>query len=119
MQHPSDLSEDHHTHHEPVRIDKDKKERKGFWDGMLRDREKDKWRADKERERDRERLDRIRDKDRREDDLSTAEMTRMIGMSLSAASIPHTDCPFNRLPYRDCVRGLVHCSRSLRKSICQ
>lgn len=88
IQHPSDLSEDHHTYTEPIRIEKDKKERKGFWDGMLRDREKDKWKADKEKERDRERFERVRDRDRREDDLSTAELTRMIGISLSAFNIP-------------------------------
>lgn len=48
---------------------------------MLRDREKEKWKAQKdtERDRDRERLERVRD--RREDDLSTAELTRMIGKS--------------------------------------
>lgn len=81
---PLDPSEDLHSYNEPVRIEKDKKERKGFWDGMLRDREKDKWRAEKERDRDRERLERMRAGDRREDDLSTAELTRMIGISLSA-----------------------------------
>ncbi|KAF8553627.1 hypothetical protein OG21DRAFT_1463829 [Imleria badia] len=86
--HPPDPSEDHHTYNEPVRIEKDKKERRGFWDGMLRDREKEKWKAEKDREKDREkeRFERVRDKDRREDDLSTAELTRMIGYLTATAS---------------------------------
>ncbi|KAH0834019.1 hypothetical protein J3R83DRAFT_11255 [Lanmaoa asiatica] len=91
VQHPPDLSDDLHTYNEPVRIEKDRKERKGFWDGMLRDREKDKWRAEKERDRDRDRFERVRTGDRREDDLGTADLTRMIGISLSAFNIPNTD----------------------------
>ena len=90
--HTPDPSEDHHTYNEPVRIERDKKERKGFWDGMLRDREKEKWKADKDR--DRERFERVRDKDRREDDLSTAELTRMIGKPPPAFNVPNTE----RLP---------------------
>ena len=118
-EHPPDPSEDYHTYNEPVRIEKDKRERRGFWDGMLRDREKEKWKAEKDKDKDKERFERVRDKDRREDDLSTAELTRMIGKSLSASIISITDRNLSRLPHRDCIRGLVDCARSLRKSICQ
>ncbi|KAG6370719.1 hypothetical protein JVT61DRAFT_11105 [Boletus reticuloceps] len=83
---PPESSDDHHTSTDPLRIEKDKKERKGFWDGMLRDRDKEKWKAEKEKERDRDRLDRIRDRDRREDDNGTAELTRMIGYLTATAS---------------------------------
>jgi hypothetical protein len=86
--HTPDPSEDPHTYNEPVRIDK--KERRGFWDGVLRDREREKWKAEKERDRDRERSERVRDKDRREDDPA-AELTRMIGKLLSAFNMPNTD----------------------------
>ncbi|KAG9311025.1 hypothetical protein JVU11DRAFT_8922 [Chiua virens] len=79
---PPDPSDDLHSYHEPVRLEEDKKERRGFWGGMLRDRDKDRWRADK----DRDRFDRFRDRDRREDDLSTAELTRMIGYLTATAS---------------------------------
>ncbi|KAI9571856.1 hypothetical protein HD554DRAFT_2213278 [Boletus coccyginus] len=53
---------------------------------MLRDREKEKWKAEKEKDRDRERFERVRDKDRRDDDLSTADLTRMIGYLTATAS---------------------------------
>ncbi|KAF9219339.1 hypothetical protein BS17DRAFT_427154 [Gyrodon lividus] len=83
-----EVSEDYHTYPEPVRSEKDKKDKKGFWDGMLKDREKEKWKAEKERdrERDRERFERTRDRDRREDDMGTAELTRMIGYLTATAS---------------------------------
>ncbi|KAF8438655.1 hypothetical protein L210DRAFT_3646904 [Boletus edulis BED1] len=83
---PPESSDDHHTYTDSLRTEKDKKERKGFWDGMLRDRDKEKWKAEKEKERDRDRLDRIRDRDRREDDNGTAELTRMIGYLTATAS---------------------------------
>ncbi|KIJ18196.1 hypothetical protein PAXINDRAFT_167451 [Paxillus involutus ATCC 200175] len=88
IQQQPEPSEDYHAYPDPLRSDKDKKERKGFWDGVLRDREKDKWKAEKERDREREkeRLERIRDRDRREDDMSTAELTRMIGYLTATAS---------------------------------
>lgn len=117
---PPDPSDDLHSYNEPVRIEKDKKERKGFWDGMLRDRDRDKWRSEKEKEKDRERErpERMRAGDRREDDLSSAELTRMIGTSIRHSPSPSL-MSSTRVPHRDRVRGLVDRSRSLRKSFRQ
>ncbi|KIJ60449.1 hypothetical protein HYDPIDRAFT_139136 [Hydnomerulius pinastri MD-312] len=81
----SEISEDYHTYTESVRTEKEKKEKKGFWDGMLKDRDKDKWKVDKERDREKER-ERLRDRDRREDDPGNAELTRMIGYLTATAS---------------------------------
>lgn len=116
---PQDSSEDHHVYNEPPRIDKDKKERKGFWDGMLRDRDKDRWRLDKDKDKDKDRPDRVRDRDRRDEDLGTAELTRMIGISLSTSIISDPNTPSVRLPHRDRLRGLVRRSRGMRKSLRQ
>ncbi|KAG6330170.1 hypothetical protein ID866_8918 [Astraeus odoratus] len=80
--HHQDFSEDYHMQSEPVRtVEKEKKERRGFWDGML----KDSRAKDKERDRERDRA-RDRDRDRRDDDVGSAELTRMIGYLTATAS---------------------------------
>lgn len=73
-----DSSDDHHPPSEPLRA-VEKKEKRGFWEGMLKDRES----RTKEREREKERA---RDRDRRDDDVAGAELTRLIGYLTATAS---------------------------------
>ncbi|KAI6030297.1 hypothetical protein EDC04DRAFT_87826 [Pisolithus marmoratus] len=76
-----DSSDDHHLLSEPVRVER--KEKRGFWEGMLKDRESKTKEKEKERERERERA---RDRDRRDDDAGSSELTRMIGYLTATAS---------------------------------
>jgi len=113
LHHP-DFSDDYHTQCETVRlVDKDKK--KSFWGGVLGDR--DSKAKDKDRLKDR---DRTRDRDRQDDDVATAELTKMIG---TCSSISHSDqaklTQAWRLSNRNCFRGLEHRTGSLRESIFQ
>ncbi|KAI6158656.1 hypothetical protein EDD17DRAFT_1620975 [Pisolithus thermaeus] len=75
-----DSSDDHHPPSEPVRA-MEKKEKRSFWEGMLKDREN----KTKEREKEKER-ERARDRDRRDDDVVVAELTRLIGYLTATAS---------------------------------
>ena len=109
--HHQDFSSEDHTQGETVRlVDKDKK--KSFW-GVLGEKAKD-----KEKLKDRERT---RDRDKQDDDVASAELTKMIGtchyFSLHSGQAKLTRA--SRLSHRNCFRGLEHRTRSLRKSICK
>lgn len=60
-----DFSEDHHTPSETIPIAREKREKRGFWEGVLK---------------------KERDRDQRDDDNGTAELTRMIGYLTATAS---------------------------------
>lgn len=84
-----DFSEDHHTPSETIPIAREKREKRGFWEGVLK---------------------KERDRDQRDDDNGTAELTRMIGaykVSLPCADIliPLDTRLFNCY----CFRGLDNC----------